>query len=225
MVRQCGCTVPRYAWGANSARPSTRSAPDRRYHLAPHGSPSHPLRRSPASSVRVQVAHCSKGDFEACILDCTEALTLNPNYDNAYHNRAVAYNNRGMYDECIADCNNATALNPYFDKAYFNRGFAYNSKGMYDNAVEDFTQASSLAPRYLLGALLPANRAKLSHRQTGISLIGLVRDRDFGPKPCILGQVPVFCGLGHNQPLGGCLHAAPPCHPKPESVTGQAAGS
>ena len=79
-----------------------------------------------------------------------QALELNPNYDNAYHNRAVAYNNKGLYDECIQDCNYATSLNPYFDKAYFNRGFAYNSKGMYSNAVEDFTKAIELNPRYAM---------------------------------------------------------------------------
>ena len=66
-----------------------------------------------------------KGDHDKAIADYTEAIRLDPNYAEAYCDRAVAYSDKGDYDSTIADCTEAIRLNPKYAEAYFMRGGVY----------------------------------------------------------------------------------------------------
>jgi tetratricopeptide (TPR) repeat protein len=92
----------------------------------------------------------NKGLNDQAIADYTEAITLNPNYDNAYDNRGIVYRDKGLYDQAIADYMQAIALKPDKANAYYNRGGAYEEKGQRDQAIADYRMALKLAPNYQL---------------------------------------------------------------------------
>ena len=81
------------------------------------------------------------------LVDCTEAIQLNPRSAVAYNNRGLAYENKGDHDKAIADFTDAIRLEPKDAKAYYNRGSAYKNKGEYEKAIADFTEASRLDPK------------------------------------------------------------------------------
>ncbi len=93
-------------------------------------------------------AYYYKGEYDRAIADCNQALQLNPNLAEAYHNRGVAYGTKGEYDREIADYNQALQLNPNLAEVYYNRGIAYRAKGEYDRAIADYNQALQLNPNY-----------------------------------------------------------------------------
>jgi hypothetical protein len=61
----------------------------------------------------------------AVILDCTEAIRLDPKLVAAYIVRSGAYAEKGEYDWGIADCTEAVRLDPELASAYYIRGLAY----------------------------------------------------------------------------------------------------
>jgi len=90
--------------------------------------------------------HCEKGDFDQAIADYTEAIRLDPDYYNAYHNRGYTYYQvKNDYDTAIADYNQAIRLNPNGD-TYLLRGLVYHEKGDYDTAIVDYTHVIEIDP-------------------------------------------------------------------------------
>lgn len=84
--------------------------------------------------------------YDEAIESYTSAITLNPNFAEAYSNRGLIYANKGQYDKAIEDCNKAIALDPSNASGYNYRGFAYADKGQYDKAINDYTKALELDP-------------------------------------------------------------------------------
>jgi tetratricopeptide (TPR) repeat protein len=89
-----------------------------------------------------------KGDFDASVRCCTEAIKLKPDFAKAYCDRGLAYGRRGDFDRGIADCAEAIRLKPGFAEAYCSRGVAYGLKGEIDKAIADYTEAVRLKPDY-----------------------------------------------------------------------------
>jgi len=88
------------------------------------------------------------------IADFNQALELEPNYPEAYFNRALARTQlaanlpeptRGPNP--IADYTEAIRLNPGYADAYYNRGLAYLVLKQYSEAIADFQQAAELYQR------------------------------------------------------------------------------
>ncbi|MDR1986701.1 MAG: tetratricopeptide repeat protein [Treponema sp.] len=92
----------------------------------------------------------SRGDYVTAIEEYTQAIRLDPNYRNAYHNRGVAYENTKDYDRALADYTQAIRLDPDYRNAYIGCGNAYRNKGDYDRAIADYTQAIRLDPDYAI---------------------------------------------------------------------------
>jgi len=53
-----------------------------------------------------------QGDFDYAIYDHTQAIRLNPNFAEAYLNRAYAYSEKDDNDKAIADYESALRINP-----------------------------------------------------------------------------------------------------------------
>jgi tetratricopeptide (TPR) repeat protein len=82
-----------------------------------------------------------KGDLQGAIADLDKAITLNPNYAEAYNSRGLTYRALKNYQRAIADYDKAVALNPTLALAYTNRGILYHALKDYPKAIADFDKA------------------------------------------------------------------------------------
>lgn len=87
-----------------------------------------------------------RGDFRKAIEVYSQAIESDPQYANAYNNRAVSKRASDDLDGAIADYNQAIDLNPQHAPAYNNRGIAKYHSGDYQGAITDFDQAINLNP-------------------------------------------------------------------------------
>jgi len=87
-----------------------------------------------------------KKDYDKAIADCTEALRLDPDYKDAYINRANAYFCKDDCDKAIADYTEVIRIDPNNTSAYINRGAFYNFKGDNDRGITDLTHAIRIDP-------------------------------------------------------------------------------
>ncbi len=85
-------------------------------------------------------------DYKGAIRDLTEAIRLNPNYDNAYYNRGVVRYKLGDKQGAVADYNSAIKINPNDDNAYTNRGVVRDDLGDKQGAIADFNTAIKINP-------------------------------------------------------------------------------
>ena len=86
------------------------------------------------------------GQWEQAILEFTKAIDLDPDYREAYSERAYAYYQKGEYDKALSDSNKIIELNPEDPFAYFNRGIAYKALGKKAEALADFEKCIELSP-------------------------------------------------------------------------------
>ncbi|MEG4580244.1 tetratricopeptide repeat protein [Microcoleus sp. MON1_C5] len=91
-----------------------------------------------------------KGDYQGAIATYTQAIALNPNYAQAYHNRGNARSKLGDNQGAVADYNQALRINPNYAKAYYNRGISRSELGDNQGAVADYNQALRINPNYVL---------------------------------------------------------------------------
>ena len=84
--------------------------------------------------------HLGKGDYDRAIREFSEAIRQNPDYSEAFANRAFAYLCKAAYDRAVQDYGQAIRLKPSAD-LFANRGLAYFNKGDYDHAIRDYDQA------------------------------------------------------------------------------------
>ena len=87
-----------------------------------------------------------KGDFDRAIADYTQAITIDPNYGEAYRNRGWSLFNRGDIDRAFSDYNEAIRLNPTSALALTRRGYARYTRGDITGALSDYDEAIRLGP-------------------------------------------------------------------------------
>ncbi|MFM6036357.1 MAG: trypsin-like peptidase domain-containing protein, partial [Sphaerospermopsis kisseleviana] len=85
--------------------------------------------------------------YQEAIADYTQAITINPQYPDAYYNRGVVKSDLGDTAGAIADYTQAITINPQDAKAYYNRGIAKSKLGDKDGAITDYTQAIIINPQ------------------------------------------------------------------------------
>lgn len=88
------------------------------------------------------------GDPNRAIADFDQAISLNPEFVQAYLQRGVAHEFKGDYDHAVSDFDRAIQLDPDFRPAYTNRGLAYIRIGDFVGAIADFTTAISIEPDF-----------------------------------------------------------------------------
>jgi tetratricopeptide (TPR) repeat protein len=91
------------------------------------------------------IAYQTNERYAEAIRDYSKAISLNPDYYEAYNNRATVYDVLDQPEPAIRDYTQSLALKPHF-RIYYNRGMSYARVGEYANAIEDFTRSLSLSP-------------------------------------------------------------------------------
>lgn len=76
----------------------------------------------------------------------TQAIQVNPNYDEAYYWRASAKYTQKKYKEAIPDYDKAIALNPNSEEAYYYRALTNYQLDAYSESIPDLNKAIELNP-------------------------------------------------------------------------------
>jgi tetratricopeptide (TPR) repeat protein/S1-C subfamily serine protease len=85
---------------------------------------------------------------QGAIADYDKAISLNPNYADAYNNRGNTRKALGDKQGAIADYDKAISLNPNYTDAYNNRGGTRAALGDKQGAIADYDKAISLNPNF-----------------------------------------------------------------------------
>jgi tetratricopeptide (TPR) repeat protein len=86
------------------------------------------------------------GDYAAAVTAYSAALTLNPNFAEAYNDRGIAYYRRGELERAIADYERALALRPDYVNALTNHAVAIFDRAAYDTVITETSRAIALDP-------------------------------------------------------------------------------
>ena len=76
----------------------------------------------------------------------TEVISANPNYAEAYNQRAIAYFESEQLYDAIADCQRVLELNPYHFPAATGLGHCFMECGDLVSAIEHFQHALEICP-------------------------------------------------------------------------------
>lgn len=114
-----------------------------------------------------------KSNYDEAIYCFTQAITLTPDFSDAYYNRGLAYKHNGNLDKAIQDYDETIRLKPDELDAYFNRGLSRAKKGEFDAAIQDYNEVIRLRPNDS-GAY---NNRGMIRREKG-DLAGSIKDFD-----------------------------------------------
>jgi len=84
---------------------------------------------------------------EKAIKDYTHAISLRPDFADAYTNRALVYAKRGLHELAIKDLSKAIEINSSDALAYVDRGNEYEALMQNDKALADWRKAYELGHR------------------------------------------------------------------------------
>lgn len=94
---------------------------------------SHPAASQPPASLKTARDYFMQGDYNyeigncrKAIADYTQSITLDPNYPQAYNNRAYTNMRMRNYKDALLDLDKAIQLNPNYIQALMNRGDIHN---------------------------------------------------------------------------------------------------
>jgi tetratricopeptide (TPR) repeat protein len=89
-------------------------------------------------------AYGRAGKYSQALDDFNTAIKLNPNFYQAYANKALIEHYMGNDVQSVADYARAIQINPNYDEAYIGRGDVYRQAGHLDQALNDFQKAIDL---------------------------------------------------------------------------------
>ncbi len=87
------------------------------------------------------------GRFNDAVADFDQAVRLFPTYDEAYAQRALAYQALGKFDQAQADYDRAIELRPKDAGLYYNRAHLFLQRSEFTRALEDCNATVHLAPQ------------------------------------------------------------------------------
>ena len=105
--------------------------------------------------------HLRNGKYEDAISAFSKAISISPNFAEAYNARGMAYRKLSDHHKALGDYTDALTLNQELAVAYNNRGVVYREIGEFDLAISDFNGAISLEPDNAYGY---CNRAMLYNK-------------------------------------------------------------
>jgi tetratricopeptide (TPR) repeat protein len=92
-------------------------------------------------------AYVAKGRHERAMVDCNEAIELNPTAAGAFAGRSTVHAAKGSRKLALADLGEAIRLDPKAAEFYVRRGALYNAGNAYADAVVDFNTAIDVDPK------------------------------------------------------------------------------
>ena len=104
-------------------------------------------------------ANHSLGNLDAAVEAFQKALSIMPNYSDAYSNMGVTLEEQGKLDEAIAAYSKALSIKPDYAEAHINIGNVLKKQGKLDEAIE---AATTLSPSSLIMQRLTTTLAMLS---------------------------------------------------------------
>lgn len=99
------------------------------------------------------VAENLKGDDFQAIKYFTQAISLNPNYAEAFYNRGNNYYRINQKDKALEDFSSAIELNPDLLDALYNRALVKQELGNFAGAITDIKRAAKLGSTAAIEAL------------------------------------------------------------------------
>ena len=88
------------------------------------------------------------GMIDKAIKAYKKAISLRPDYPDAYNNMGVVLKQKGKYDEAIKLHKKAISLKHDYPEAYNNLGNNFKDKKMFDEAIEAYEKAICIKPNY-----------------------------------------------------------------------------
>ncbi|MEQ9359123.1 DnaJ domain-containing protein [Coleofasciculus chthonoplastes] len=79
--------------------------------------------------------------YQGVVKDCNQAISINPQFVDAYVERGAAYYKLGNARVTLQDCNQALRINSQFAPAYYYQGRARYRLGYSQAAIDAYTQA------------------------------------------------------------------------------------
>jgi tetratricopeptide (TPR) repeat protein len=89
-----------------------------------------------------------ESNHEGRINPLTEALTLKPDFYEAYLYRGHAYHALKLYAQAVVDFTQAILISPRAVEAYYGRGYSQAAQGADELALADFAMVQRLNPEY-----------------------------------------------------------------------------
>jgi len=107
------------------------------------------LRRQ-ESNVNVFLAlfYVEKGDYEAAIEECTQALGMDSDLPEIYNLLGIAYRKSGRIDQAIKEYQKVLRVRPEIAEVHYNLGIAYMKKDLIEEAIGEYKKAIELNPNY-----------------------------------------------------------------------------
>jgi tetratricopeptide (TPR) repeat protein len=102
----------------------------------------------PETMNKTGIAFFAGGEFDRAISAFTQAITLKPDYAEAYYNRGLVYYEIKAADRALDNFSEAIRLNKSYAAAYFNRGLVYADRGDYVRALADYSETIRLNPAH-----------------------------------------------------------------------------
>ena len=93
-------------------------------------------------------ALADQGNLEKALEAYGKALSIKPDYVDAYINMGTALRDQGKLDEAITTYKESIALKPDYAEAYNNLGNALKDKGKLEEAIDAFQKAISIKPDF-----------------------------------------------------------------------------
>ena len=87
-----------------------------------------------------------QGKLNEAIDAYNKAISLNPNYGDAYTNLGTAHQDQGKLDEAIDAHKKSISLKPDYAVAYNNMGVVLQDQGKFEEAIDAYNKAISLNP-------------------------------------------------------------------------------
>ncbi|MDA9075155.1 tetratricopeptide repeat protein, partial [Amylibacter sp.] len=78
------------------------------------------------------------GELDASVKSYKKAISIEPDYADAYYNMGNAFTDQGKVDEAIEAYNKALSIKPDYADAYYNMGNALKDQGKVDEAIEAY---------------------------------------------------------------------------------------
>lgn len=93
------------------------------------------------------VDHANHGRCKQAVIDFTKAITIDPAFAEAYHQRALAYAAMDLWEECLDDCRVTVGLMPQHFCAQATMGHCLAQMGDLAGAANCYRHAMALNPR------------------------------------------------------------------------------